>query len=327
MTPAPSRFLLAFTLVVATGVLGMAIGLATLDPYWIWRDQPPWLARWGGHNRVLDIRNRYAKAMQLVTRRPRLVVMGSSKVYRGIDPSGIAGGGAYNLGISSLRVHEALGFTRHLLRWTPVEHLVLGLDWFMFGSDKASHKGYDVDLPRFRYLFDALPIALLTRTAAVDARTAWSGVHRGDGWWTRDGYKATSPRTARQVRVVLKGFYSQPTRVTEAEYAAFAELVERVRRRGVRLDVFVSPLNEKGLLRIEELGQLDAFRAWRGRVAEILDRAGLPLHDFSEQNPFFHERVRQGSTRHWIDGFHYSAPVGAWILSQLGVPMHVRERR
>src|SRR4051794_15441919 len=94
---------------VVSCALSLAVGVAVtaaVDPYWVFRRDPPWLAWTGGVNRFLDLDMRRAKPLQLFVRSAETVLVGSSTVYRGIDPSDLVDGVGYNLGLSSLMADE-----------------------------------------------------------------------------------------------------------------------------------------------------------------------------------------------------------------------------
>src|SRR4051812_50128549 len=80
---------------VVSCALCLAIGVAAtaaVDPYWVFRTQPPWLAWTGGVNRLLDVDMRRAKPLQLFSRPAETVLIGSSTVYPGLPPADTAGG-------------------------------------------------------------------------------------------------------------------------------------------------------------------------------------------------------------------------------------------
>src|SRR3954451_11669127 len=119
---------------VASLALSLAAGVAATaagDPYWVFRRHPPWLAWTGGVNRLLDVDMRRGKALQLFMRPAKTVLIGSSTVYRGIDPSDLVDGAGYNLGLSSLMADE-LPAIADLLVARKVRRVVIGLDYFMF---------------------------------------------------------------------------------------------------------------------------------------------------------------------------------------------------
>ena len=305
-------------------MLAMLLGLAVIagrvvwgDPLWQWRDTPPWVAEFGGHNRIIDTQMRRAKALQVVTRRPRTVILGASGVYRGLDPADMAGSDIYNLGLTGLKIAEAEAFVNHLALWTPTEHLVLALNFRMFSGDITSRPGFEPDLGNLKYLPTALPTALLTRQAWQDVDRVLLGERQGDGVWRRTGFKVTNPRSADDVKYVLESY--RPFLVTGEQYASLERLLERARQAGMKVTVFLGPRSLPYLEKLRELGEYQASLAWREKVREIVQGRGLAFYDLSENSPFSAEPIPAGSTEHWIDSSHYQPVVGRWVLQQIGL--------
>ncbi len=314
-----TSYTLLLLLTIILMVSGFGLYVRVNDPYWLWSAEPPWHRQWGGHNRVLDIRHRFAKAIQVVTRRPEVIVIGSSRVYRGIDTEAPDTWHAYNLGISSLRIREARAYVRHAIRWTPAKTIVFGLDYFMFNALRPSEPGFDEDLGDHRFVFRAIPISLFTRMAYKDVQRARQGVHGGDGYWTYSGFKITNPRSQADVERLLESFYTDKITITPQEYAAFADILDEVRLADVQLIVYVSPMNTRQVQKMKDEGEYAAFMAWKKRIGTIAREHGLDLYDFSLNNPFYDDQIAAGSSPSWIDTTHYSPVVGAWILRSIGI--------
>lgn len=289
-----------------------------VDPYWLFSRNPVWRDAWDGHNRVLDIKMRFAKSLEVVFRQPGSVIIGSSRVYRGMATDGLYGGDVYNLGIASLRIREAYAYLRHVLRWTPVENVVFGLDYFMFDHSRGEEEGFDPTLADFRYLFKAVPSSLLTFMSVGDTKLALEGEHRGDGYWTYSGYKYTNRRTAEEVTRVLNSFYNERTRITSQEYGYLKAIIALAKENGVDLTFFISPLNKRMITRMKAQGDYSNFTQWKMKVKSIIGGNDILVYDFSESNPYYFDNTENGSTEFWIDTSHYSPLIGGWILREIG---------
>lgn len=287
----------------------------TTDPYWLFHRVPVW----GQHNRVLALKMRFTKALQVIMRRPDTVIIGSSRVYRGMPTSELHTYNAYNLGISSLRITEATAYISHVIRWTPVKRMVLGLDYFMFEHDKQSEAGFDPGIAGYRYLFKAFPASLLTSMSVLDSITVLQREDSPDGYWTWSGFKVTYPRPAERMQAVVNTFYNRHKVVTSAEYGKFEEIIEQADSADVQLKVFISPLNRRMISRMEDKDVYEEFTAWKSDIMHLASKHNTEIYDFSENNPFFADNTTHGSTTHWIDPSHYSPRTGSWILKQIGL--------
>jgi hypothetical protein len=290
--------------------------VAINDPYWVWRREPPWYRHGQGRNRVLDTKERFAKAIQLVVRRPEVIIVGNSRVLRGINTENRGASTWYNAGIPSLRIREADAYIRHALNWAPEARIAFGMDYIMFDSQTPYQPGFDKDLAGRGYIIKAIPISLFTTMAYKDARRARKG--RGDDPWTYSGFKVSSRRSRETVERDLDWFNTKRTVITAAEYEVFSGILEYASRHGMRLIIFLSPINSRQVEGMKADGEYAAFMAWRKRVGSIAKERGIEFYDFSIGSPFYHDRITSGSTPYWIDASHYSPVVGDWILRSIG---------
>jgi hypothetical protein len=288
---------------------------AFFDPYWIWRQQPPWLEVHDGHNRVLDVRLRHAKALQLLSRRPEQVILGSSRVYRGFDTDQGLAKGAYNLGLPRLRIAEADAYVRHLLHFTPMKRMILGLDLLMFDADETFISGFDRDLGDRKYVLGAVPASFFTTLAFNDSRLAMHSKSKNDGAWRRNGFRYSNNRDEASIQKVYDRF--QHHRISQKQYDQLDQLFKRLVDNGVDVEVYLSPMSKPHLQHFTDIGDMPAFMQWREKVVAIAAENGLVCHDFSTSSPFSSEDIHDNSTAHWVDASHFQPAVGEWILNQM----------
>jgi hypothetical protein len=295
--------------------------VATVDPYWLWRERVQWR-----YNLAMENRMRFAKSLQILFRQPEIVLLGSSVVYRGMNPSDIQGHRAYNLGISSLRIREAEAYVRHLLRWVKPKQIVLGVDYFAFDSRVPVESGFDPGLPDLGYLAKAGISAFVSASALGDA---WRLVHKSaddpDGMWHRNGFKTTRPRTREEVAATLKmtrAFFSK-TKVARSEFSALANIIELTKQANVELLLFVPPYHRSwtDALRQAVRTGLD-FDQWMDELAQLARRHRIELWDFTTANPVAEAPVGVGSD-HYLDPSHFSPLLGRWILNRLDLSVGV----
>ena len=313
------KYIIILLFLILMPLLALGVYVYKNDPYWLFKTSPGWKVRHNGHNRVLDIRMRFVKSLQVVFRQPEIVVIGSSRIYRGIQTSSYPHDGFYNLGISNMRIREAYAFVVHAVRWTPISEIILGLDYFMFDTNKKWESGFDPSISGASYLLTAAPTSLITKMAYDDVKLSLSGVHKGDGYWTRSGFKITNPRTAKDSARILKSFYNSEKIITIKEFEVYENILEFAKRQNVRLSVFISPMNQKLLKRMMKKKRYTNFNQWKNTIRSISLKHTVKLYDFSETNPFFNDSIMNGSTKYWIDASHYSPYVGDWILTEIGI--------
>lgn len=300
---------------ICLGILGGYT--AFFDPYWIWRQQPPWLEVHEGHNRVLDVRLRHSKAIQLLTRRPEHVILGSSRVYRGFDTDQGLAKGAYNLGLPRLRIAEADAYVRHLLHFSPMKTLVVGLDFLMFDADETFISGFDPDLGSRKYVLGAVPASFFTAQAFNDSRLAMTSKSKNDGAWRRNGFRYSNDRDEASIQNVYDRF--QHHRISEKQYEQLGQMLKRIAENKVQVSLYLSPMSKAHLEHFKDVGDMQAFIQWREKVCSIAAEHGIVCHDFSTSSPFSNETVSEKSTDHWVDASHFQPVVGEWILNEMRV--------
>mgnify|MGYP001090676857 CR=1 FL=1 len=315
---AAARTLLTICLAF-TGATGLAVATFVLqrDPYWVSTGEEIDRVR-----PALDTRTRFSKAVQLVVRAPRRVLVGSSTVYRGLDPAMIDDDvPTYNLGISSLRILEARHFVRHAIRFAPVEEVVIGLDFFMFDANRRFEPGFEPGLGGLDAGIDIGFASVWSWHALLDAwRTSDMGVPT-DGVWRHNGHKYTFPRSAESNAALLESAKREYAAMDPALGPGLADLeglIALCAEREVRLRIFLTPVHASYRAAIAAAGREEDFSRWKASVLALATRNGLVIADMALANPTVDSPLA-ATTRYYIDPSHYSPLVGAAILESLGL--------
>jgi hypothetical protein len=89
-----------------------------------------------GVSRLLDVEMRKIKPLQIARTLPSTLLIGSSVVYRGIDPRELAMdiGRPYNAGMSSLMADELPRLATFAADLDSTGRVVISLDYFMFSG-------------------------------------------------------------------------------------------------------------------------------------------------------------------------------------------------
>ncbi len=314
------RFIALTLSLAAAPLLLLAAFLAWSDPYHVWRTTPPW-----HYSPALDYKMRFVKSVQLPTRAPDVIFLGSSTVYRGLDPADLAPGARYyNFGISSLRMAEALGYLRYSLQWTRLRRVVLGLDFFMFDANVESESGFDPRLPAAGSGVEFLLTTVLSVTAAVDAYAALTiePTANHDGEWLANGFKISSPRSRDVVELNLASARREFEHFDLGEhgFSALAEIITLCRENHVELELYFSPAHQRYLEMIRGVGAGEKYDAWRRKITDIARREQVPLWDFAS-DPRLANSALAGSSPFFIDANHFSPMIGRAIMRQLNLPV------
>lgn len=315
--PAATGFALAFVVTVASLLLLTAALTIWRDPFWVLREAPPWTKAGLGESRLLDTRMRQVKPLQLARIRPVTLLIGSSVVYRGLDPAALAENmprPAYNAGLSSLMADELPAVAALARDLGSVRRVVLGLDYYMFtrfppppalSPALAAAGGRLQALLGLTFNSEA-PEHLLGRRSRTEP-----------GLWRADGFKTTPDFDAALTRKVAA---AQDIAAMAYEPGRLVALAEALRLlEGVELSLYLSPVSRPQLALLEAGGRLPEFERWRADVARLAAGRGVPLLDLATGHPFDDFDPEKGSSRFWIDNVHFKPEVGRWMLMRLGL--------
>ncbi len=340
----PRRYLrlqLALFVGVASAI---ALFAFAVDPWGIWHDQ-----RIPGFNERKFSAWRYQqlhKATAVACRRPDAVIMGSSRALallprhaglleRASEP--------YNLAVNGARIEDVRRYLDLAYAVGPVNDVVIGLDFFMFGGRAQSESTRDLD--RLAWLSehpgclpdpeDWLPTLFSTdalratrRTLTRQRRPDRGSFTLPDGTWgaielhtdiAERGQRRLFRLTEAAMKTSVYNDVITDPRI-EPGLEALRAILENAKRNGTRAHVIVSPIHARLSEVIHGLDLWDDLEAWKRRLVEVSEAAGAPpIIDFSGYNEITTEAVpAEGAAgvtmQWWWDTSHYSPAVGDLIL-------------
>lgn len=316
--PAAAGFAAAFLTTVAALLLATALLTLWRDPFWVLREAPPWTKAGLGQSRLLDTRMRQVKPLQIARIRPATLLLGSSVVYRGLDPLDLARRGpgpVYNAGLSSLMASELPALAALARASGQMRQVVLGLDYYMFtrlppppalDPALATAAGRFGTLLKLTFNSDAPRLLLSGRRVPIEP-----------GFWRGDGFKTTPDFEPALTRKVAAAQEIAALAYEPEQLAGLAEAFRLLRDAG--LSAYLSPVSRPQLALLEAGGRLPEFRRWRSDVAALAAGHGVRFVDLATAHPFDDFDSDKGSSRFWIDNVHFKPEVGRWVLARLGL--------
>jgi hypothetical protein len=310
------RFALLFAGCAALAAAAAVGWTLYFDVLWVFRTEPPWLARTGGANHMLDLEMRRAKALHILGRDARVVILGSSVLYRGVDPANARDGErVYNAGISSLMSEELPVAARLITANQGAEHAVFGLDFFMFCDFPAAppplRPSLGTAVGRAEHVLGAVlgGRILLSSNIWRVAQVLESGA------WHRNGFRTSPDRPPDLTRKIDAeqdhGRYI-PAKLDHLD-RALTILAPR------RVTIYLSPMSRAAERRYEQLGVLPQLLQWRKDVAALASRRGVPLLDLSAAGEPELFDPQSGSSEFWFDNMHFKPVIGRRVLDSLGL--------
>ena len=316
----PRRFAASFVATVVM-ILGLLGGLTLWrDPYWVFRDNPPWTRDGVGASRLLDIEMRLIKPLQIARLKPQTLLIGSSVVYRGLDPRDVSvtAGQVYNAGISALMARELPTLAALAVDVGSVRRVVIELDYFMFTAWPPP-PAIDRKLATASGRREAL-VSVVLNPKAFDNLRGRRVLRTEPGLWHRDGYKATPDFDAELVGKITREQNIAAMVYRPDDLAHLARALDLLRGRDVT--IVLSPMSAAQRQLIEAGGRGPELAAWRQDVARLATRRGLPFHDLVSGHPFEDFDPGKASSRYWLDTLHFKPEVGRWLFGRIGLGRH-----
>lgn len=309
---------------LAVGLACLALCVATVaarvvwfDPYWVFRETPPWLAETQGQNRLLDRQMRRAKTLQALRRSYDIALIGSSTTYHGLNPADAdPGPRIYNAGISGILADELPVMASIVASRGGVRRVAMGLDYYMFSrTDRSVRLDPALGTPLGRA--NSRLGSYIGRYAIRDAWLHEVGAKTDPGHWTHDGFRVTpklEPELTRMNDTIRR-------RTTVALQPSTYAAIERalVALRGIEIDLYIAPVSSAQRRVLVDLGHLDDFERWRSDMRDLAVRHAVRFHDFAglgRDQPF---DPQAGSSDGWLDNLHYTPLIGRRVLHALGL--------
>ena len=316
----PRSFAACFAATVALAVGLLAVLTLWRDPYWVFRDNPPWTRDGVGASRLLDVEMRLIKPLQIARLKPQTLLIGSSVVYRGIDPrdASAEAGQVYNAGFSALMARELPVLAALAVDVGSVRRVVIELDYFMFTAWPPPPP-IDRKLATATGRREAL-VSVVLNPKAIDNLRGPRPLRTEPGLWHGDGYKATPDfdaalvgRISREQNIAAMTY--RPDDLTYLERAL--DLL-----RGLEVAIVLSPMSAAQRQLVADGARARELAIWRQDIAALAARRGLPFHDFVSDHPFEDFDPGKASSRYWLDTLHFKPEVGRWLLGRIGLGRH-----
>lgn len=310
-------FAVSFAVTVAFAIGCLAMLTFWRDPYWVFRDNPPWTRDGVGASRLLDVEMRLIKPLQIARLKPQTLLIGSSVVYRGLDPRDVsaAAGQVYNAGFSALMAPELPTLAALAVDVGSVRTVVLALDYFMFTAWPPPPP-IDRKLATLRGRVEAL-VSTVLNPKAVDNLRGRQALRTEPGLWHGDGYKATPDFDADLVGKITRDQNVAAMVYRPGDLAHLERALDLLRGREVLM--VLSPMSAAQRQLVADGGRAPELAAWRQDVARLAARRGLPFHDFVAGHPFEDFDPGRASSRYWLDTLHFKPEVGRWLLGRIGL--------
>ena len=328
-----TRYAFWFLGTVMLAIAGLAAFNALADTYIL--SHPS-----GGSVETLSGFERALKPVWLEQIQPRLVLVGSSRVRDGFDPTLIDPAlktRSFNYGASSMTPYEARRFVQDALAQPSVSQIVVALDAFT-GDGGPGEALPSFDETRLAVTPDGAPTPrrslwlFTTRylsggALGMNALGTWSLLQLRSGQTAADRPDIFGAYAHMNEAVLRRDLNYRRARVMRMGDGAARELSTMLAAAcgsRVRLTLFFPPDNMAIVARYRQSDSagLDAFKR---TVRETVTRHNAAcankaaLFDFMTPNALTTETLKDGLSPDYVDLVHFRPPAGLWLLRLMGV--------
>lgn len=278
----------------------------------------------------------------------RVLLLGTSRVERGFDPSHPGfGGGGFNMGLGATNMWEQLRVFRYAMEHEPLEHVVLGLDMLMFNSNRQFEWDFRQSTFNESRRFPDYRLGTLLSKYAVDSsrkvieRTGHRVTDANDdrgflpaGVWEGFDYRGESAK-------LLRGFMSNPKSYGPyvddgSRWAMLQEVIDTCRARDVRLTLVMPPSHALDMEMLWVSGNWNAFETWKRGIVRMVDEENarargerpdawqIPVWDFTthggrnaEELPRRVEGAAWAPMRDWLETSHFTKEYGDDLIARM----------
>jgi hypothetical protein len=281
---------------------------------------------------------RYVKAIEVSLRKPELLLMGSSRVHDGINPSLVPYKDTnlvYNYGIDMLRINEATRYLKHAIINSKIKKVVFGLDFFMFNSIEKFNPAFDSSLVGRKINFiDLIKPSLPSKYGLNDAyRTIKiSNIQKLRREFLSNGYRPGSSVFYKLINYRKLHYYTNwiflsddksetpyyaNYEIDEQTFECFENYLKICKSYNIECVLFITPahalLDGEGIYLSGLWYKMEYFKR---RITSIASKFDVVLWDFSGYNYVTTEKIQTPMKYYW-DSSHFKEIVGNLIIDQL----------
>lgn len=302
---------------VTVSIVAIASWSLSVDPYWAFKVKPPWLDVTKGGNRLLDTEDRRAKPLQFLVRQvPDVVVIGSSVVYRGIDPQDMAIPRGFNFGMSTLMSYELPVLARLIKMRSQPATVIIGLDYFAF-TNFPMHVQVNPALSTYAGRINLLVSSVLSWRSLRGTGSEFIKSTYEPGGWKSNGFRETPDRNSGYTVPNDRAQFENLLPFNPALVANLEQALGELRDR--RVIVYLSPLSGAQRRLFDRKGLTGDLTRWRQAMALVSRSNSVEFHDLTDMSEFDDFEPNKGSSQYWYDNLHFKPAVGRLVLEKIGV--------
>ena len=338
-----SAYVKVMTGVLAAGLLVVMLLNVIVDPYEFFGS--PEVRGINKYNSDVNVGGqRRTKSLQMKSHDYMIVIGGSSRVMRSIDPDSevFEGRPAYNAGIFGTNMVELEKVLDEALKREDLEQIYLGLDFLMFSTGR----GYSGDMlssgfagvPKWKILLESTvsadALAASIDTLEINRKSPDQGAYLSEDGFVideRESKPALPYRREKFDAMLSKNFMIDPETYAAFQYdpnrmRMLKSILMKCQEKGVGVTLFLPPVHARQLETIDVMGLWPVFEFWKKDLVEVvasgeLAEARVSLYDFTGYDIYTTEPIPPyKSTKdmvYWSESSHAREALGELVLQRL----------
>lgn len=267
--------------------------------------------------------DRLYKAIDIIRLKPNTILLGSSRVKRGLDPEhpSLKSFPVYNLGLNGANVYELRRYLEHtIFNNKKIDRVILGLDFFMFNDsleNQPSFTEYRLEKKHISFQ-DFLNTTLSLDTLFSGQETIQSSSrNRSISNVSENGFLPNSDLENENIKLKFekstKLYFKLHSdyKLSQTYVNELKKIVALCEENDIDLIVYFSPSHAIRLASIDAGGHWSSFEDLKRQVTEL-----MPVWDFANHNSITTEPLRNRMSN-YADESHYTKPVGDLILNRV----------
>lgn len=253
------------------------------------------------------------------------IFFGSSRVDYSIDASyykHIAGQNAFNFGIKATGITETANYIKYIVKKdSKLKNIYVGVDFFGFGTPVyESKKDSDNLYYSSSISLNELATVLISQDALMSSITTlmynikqnydidfnFNGLKR-----EKNDANAYDDAMYEMGLYINKDVFYKHFRLCEKRFDALREIKKICKENKLNVIFFVNPINVAQLQAIKATNNLENYRLWKEKIADI-----TPFYDFSGYNFITTESLSK-NMKYYFDSNHYKEITGNLIVKTL----------
>lgn len=340
------KFTLSVLISVVLIIFTTGIITRIVDPYGAFHK--PELAGFNTQKTQAAPKLRISKAFLLRDHDFDTLVLGSSKVLRGIDPSSQYFGSeknVYNLGLSGPRIDEILNYMVHANYSGQIKEVFLFLDLTMFNMENGTNSGYTPkrlrsgehrstqhlhDLAGIIFSIEALHDSLETISKQMSGSEYISsgGMERNIKHHEDIAYafENTEKRYLTHNWPASKGSFSLVS-PKENSIDYYADIVRYCLENSINLKVAFSPMHARLLEALHSANLWDKFETWKREVVRVTsdissdtDQSNNGVYDYAIYNDLNQLSIHsENLPKHYFESTHFTPVYGDIMIREISL--------